>query len=383
MQVTNYTILLDQTPIYKKTQRNNIAICEIFITSNSSNMKLKLIIYPLLIGSLLSSCGKQSNIPIAIVYRSEGEGKGAFYDHYTFQTVAKCPTVIALSGDGTCGDLDTNQLENFIKNNPYGLSYGTNKEGKIVPDSTKFPHEQGLLVIPGRERAQEYVASRDKYERKVIKEALRRGQPILAICAGCWQIWEASDCKFEEKCTKCMLNQNNEEGCVMVSKFKDVKDHVASRMMSLGKNGNITYNMQIHRINPVQSSLLFKAMGNPTDISVNSVHWKVPVCFPEDTIHPIFDISATAKHDAQLAPNNRSGAKMQPEEGTVEAFERRFGAPTVGIQWHPEAYATFSVGAVGTSRPYNIKLLQYMVKAGEAYYYKVEMLQELKQYFTL
>jgi gamma-glutamyl-gamma-aminobutyrate hydrolase PuuD len=311
--------------------------------------------------------------PIAITYRNEGGGKGAFYDHHTLQLSTDHPTVIALDEEGNAGNLNQDLIKTFIRDKwTFGLSYGIDKDGKRIPDATTRPWKQGLLVVTGRERDQEGIEARNKYEQLVLRESLRRGQPILAICAGCWQLWKAFDGRFE-----------------------GVKDHAYRQMINLSEDtGQVTYNKQIHLISIEQQSLLFQAMRKPKNLllPVNSVHWKAPklnkVRGVKDkfkvTAEDKFKVSATAKHDEGLAPfrNIKENKKMNVQENTIEAFECENGAPILGIQWHPEAYATDSEAEV-TEAPQGANLallryIRYMAKAGDAYYRKIQMLAELK-----
>ena len=77
-----------------------------------------------------------------------------------------------------------------------------------------------------------------------------------------------------------------------------------------------------------------------------------------------------------MAPKNRQGEQMEPTSGSIEAFEMKHGAPTVGIQWHPEAY--FKQRPTPEDKRHT-NILKSMAEAGDAYQAKRRMLGELKQ----
>jgi len=76
---------------------------------------------------------------------------------------------------------------------------------------------------------------------------------------------------------------------------------------------------------------------------------------------------------------------MSPESATVEAFESSWGAPTVGIQWHPEGYNLDDqkLHQRKNSQYFKpaeqIRLLRYLAQAGDAYAHKRGMILQLRQ----
>ncbi len=146
------------------------------------------------------------------------------------------------------------------------------------------------------------------------------GQPILAVCAGSWRLWET-----------------------LGGRVHEVSDHCYSSMPYILNDGTIGNNKQVHRIELKPQSLVKQALqpdrntqqplaSNPT---VNSVHWLAP---DEKTTPKNIAISARARPDSLIAPKNRQGREMECEEDTVEAFENISGSPVMGIGWHPESY---------------------------------------------
>lgn len=288
----------------------------------------------------LPSPAKETKAPIVIAYRDEGKepGKAPFYDHYTAQKATDYPTRIACSED-----MNLDGIMSYIKTTVHRLPRDEERPPEIIPHA----FEGGLLLIPGRTRDKANDPVRTSHETRLIKEALNRGQPILAICAGCWQLWEAcggSTCE--------VIGHSDRRG-----------------MMRIGQNGDIVFNVQVHRIAIESQSLLAKAMGAGPhkNLSVNSLHWKAP---DARTLPGFLRIGARAVADETLA----SRSKVEP--GTVEAFESLYGAPLLGIQWHPEAYN--AKDAAERMPKKHLHLLKFMAQAGAAYKKKQEMLQEFK-----
>lgn len=300
-----------------------------------------------------------------IPYRSEKGGKAAFYDHYTFQK---------LTGHGSFSDANPDQLKEFreyLSEIDVNLSMGDlDPSTKRLLPFTKANAEEdaGLLLIPGRSRANEFDPERTQRENESLQRAMNRGQPILAICAGCTQLWE--------KCG---------------GRSIAVKDHnYNGGMLRLGKGGRTVYNVQIHDVVIQKNSLLSNAMGlnetsNPSgdfEILVNSVHWKSP---DESSLPSSLLVCARTKKNPEITLKSRQSTLMSPQENTVEAFESRFGAPILGIQWHPEGYNADDLTHPSNKKNRNfapkahIQLLCFMAQAGDAYRAKRRMLRELLQ----
>ncbi len=116
--------------------------------------------------------------------RCDGEGKGAFYDHYTVQKSKNHSTTLVRS-TGTPSNLHV-----FAKQQTYNLPYGIedNKTRKNLPlIKEEFDEKDGLLFIPGRIRGQE-DQERKKFEFQIIRQARLQERPILTVCAGMWRL---------------------------------------------------------------------------------------------------------------------------------------------------------------------------------------------------
>ena len=255
----------------------------------------------------------QEKVPIVIAYRADKSGKGAFYDHYTMQRATEHPTRVSYA-DGQ----RRATLGEYIKTTVSGLSYGSATDGKIVPESIDISFDGGLLVIPGRLRENEHDELQNSHEQTLIRQAYNRGQPILSLCAGSWQLWR-----------------------FFKGDLREVEDHCyrGGMVRESESSGDIVNNKQIHRIKVEQGSVLAVAMNHYSEepLKVNSLHWKAA---DESKVPEILQITARAVADLDIAPGRCTGdkEKMHVEEHTVEAFENKSGAPMIGIQWHPEAY---------------------------------------------
>lgn len=91
--------------------------------------------------------------------------------------------------------------------------------------SVSFYKTVGLLVIAGRARDAK-DASRDNLEKKLLSQAAREGRPVIALCGGCWQLWEHFG-----------------------GKVGAVRDHAYNGgMVRLGEDGRIKHNVPMHLV---------------------------------------------------------------------------------------------------------------------------------------
>lgn len=305
--------------------------------------------------------------PIGISSRLDGKGKGAFYDHYTVQLSTEHETQLVKSPN-----VGSN-LHVFAKSQTFNLPYGTENEriNKKLPRTVEgWDEDGGLLFIPGYAR-NDADQERERFEQEIIRKAMLKGRPILAVCAGSWRLWEAY-------------------GGIM----KEVRDHnYNGGMLRLNGEGTVTYNIPVHSIRTLPDTLLNSIMDVTLEeetIAVNSVHWlapndTVPAALPGDinrhrhvqALYSLLQVSARATEDEDISLMTRQREKMAPEEDTVEAFETKWGAPTLGIQWHPEAYCRYKKGDTNVHHPQHKNILEFMAKAGDAYAARRRMLKEL------
>lgn len=318
---------------------------------------------------------KMSQAPIGISYRADGEGKGAFYDHYTVQRSTKHETRLVRSVN------TQSKLHSFAKAQTFNLLYGAQdkKTMKKLPFVREgWDEASGLLFLPGRIRGDE-DQDRKKFEQDIIRKARLQGRPILAVCAGSWRLWEAYG-----------------------GTTKEVKDHnYNGGMLRLNEHGTITYNVQVHGIKTLPHTLLTSIMGGTPEEevieAVNSVHWLAPddsiasPTLPKNkqyhgnikALYGLLQVSARALEDEDISLKNRQGEVMAPEEETVEAFETKSGAPTMGILWHAEAYCHYKEGNKIYYHSKHRNILEFMAKAGDAYAARRRMLKEFSAKYKI
>lgn len=294
---------------------------------------------------------------VAIAYRDDGRvrGAGANFDHRTLQLLGKTGTVVANFTEGT------SHLSEYLQNHAgYRLPYAR-AEDEAVPAPTVVTNLEtldGLLFLPGVPRSvkdsAEQLAPRSSQNNILIRDAINRGKPILAVCGGSWALWQ-----------------------YFGGELVPVKDHCSARMPSINRLGKVGYNIQIHRITLEEKGHILKGAmryeqnrdRNPNP-AVNSVHW----LSPGGDVPDMFDVSARSQHDPALAPMGRHQAQMHPEEGTIECFESRSGAPILGVVWHPEAYTSNTNSAYFPKQ--HQAIIQYMIEASRTYQLKQILNQE-------
>ena len=251
---------------------------------------------------------------VAISYRDEGQGKGAFFDHFTVRKMTDWSTRIAIKPP-------TNQLifSNYINQRASIDAYGLPLTPSLPLIAEEDAKDAAFIFLPGYTRESDrsnslFHQARLSFENELIRKAIYRGQPILAVCAGSWTLWQAYG-----------------------GELVDVTDHnYGGAMPRLSKSDAVVCNNKmIHRVRPEANTFLASAMGG-NDIAVNSVHWKA-VNAASVGLSRNIQTSATSIKDDMLAPMSRQSHRMQPDECT-EAFETIHGAPMIGVQWHPEAF---------------------------------------------
>ena len=289
---------------------------------------------------------------VAISYRDDGAGKGAFFDHFTLRNLTGWIT--QMTHEATINTIDFSNYVNYRNGHEmYGLPMNLDLPALATDDA----ENAAFLFIPGYTRDADDKQTlthqtRINYEKELIAKAKTRGQPVLAVCAGSWTLWQAFG------------------GQVI-----PVADHnYGGAMPRLSKSEpKICNNKMIHRVDPKPHSFLSGAMGFKEIITekpmVNSVHWNAPDNAPEK-VPTTLEITATSVKDNEIAPLSRQANQMQPDDSS-EGFETKFGVPMLGIQWHPEA---FNPG----ENQRQASIFKFMKKAGETYLNRKVLNQEFK-----
>lgn len=289
---------------------------------------------------------------IAISYREESNGKSAFFDHFTLRVMTGHQTVICKPEDTT-----SINLANYINlrgDDPTKYALPLNADIPTTVDN--WAKKSGFIFIPGYTRESDTKqpanhVKRIRYEQELINKARLRGQPVLAVCAGSWTLWE------------------NYGGRVAT-----VSDHnYGGAMPRLStENPSVCNNKMIHRVKPTKGSYLAGAIQSKRSFVVNSVHWKAPHEESSIDTMKLLEVSAYSKQDSELETKTRQSNIMKPEK-CVEAFETKYGVPMMGIQWHPEAFNPKDE-AFQTHQ----SIFSFMVTSGKTYLNRQKLNKEFK-----
>ena len=179
------------------------------------------------------------------------------------------------------------------------------------------------------ERINKEHTERASYELKLIEMAKTRGIPVMAVCAGSWRLLESYG------------------GEVRTLPPQERAVHKAT---DTSQTWNIGHDIT------VESGTILSGMMGRSGISenVNTTHWAVA---SEDVSgrlkksnsdqEPNDLLTVTARTTGGntreiLAPTDSTHSitvtNTDEHEKTVEGFESRYGAPNLGLQWHPEGY---------------------------------------------
>lgn len=307
------------------------------------------------------SLPKPSKEVIAISFRLEGKhlGKAAFYDHFTLQGHTGFETAVLCSKTPR---IQSKYLGDYVSTQTVNLPHSpmNTKHGRPTPVELESHLDGGLLYIPGMtrdsyEKKPEVHQERVKFEQEILRDALKRGRPILAVCAGTWTLWET-----------------------LGGSVKAVSDHnYGGGMPRISAKGKMTFNKHVHDVIITPNTLLHNMMelGDQVEertLPANSIHWKAP---DGAKIPNNFEVSAVSKKNSDVSIQTRQQTEMSPDENTIEGFSSIFGAPVAGFVWHLEAFDWSSRHSADVA---NNKALLFMAKAGSAYRAKQNMLSDFK-----
>ena len=169
---------------------------------------------------------------------------------------------------------------------------------------------------------------RGGYELKLIEMAKSRGIPIMAVCAGSWRLLQSYG------------------GQVRTLPQEERSVHKAEDRGETWQIG--------HGVDVDGSSFIGQSAGTQTHLgNVNTTHWAVAneksgkfVKHAEKDPNELIKVSARTGKGITTS----RGDENRDNEKTVEAFESKFGAPNLGIQWHPEGYLPGMLGESSGSK---------------------------------
>jgi putative glutamine amidotransferase len=194
--------------------------------------------------------------------------------------------------------------------------------------------------------------SRAAYELKLIGIAKERGIPVLAVCAGSWRLLESYGGQVE----------------TLPKAERDV--HKAAQPQD---TWTLSHGITVEKPTAKQSTMLARLMNKKavetvlTD--VNSTHWAVASIDKTGKLVQNLEQSKLGnkgKQPSQLLEVSAKASGQKVKVSTVEAFESRYGAPTLGIQWHPETALPEMLGEKDGSqetRTASTKIFEFMTMA--------------------
>ena len=166
-------------------------------------------------------------------------------------------------------------------------------------------------------------ASRAPYEARLINIARVRGIPVLAICAGSWRLIES----YGGKVRTLPLNQRSKHKADQMADTWTLSHGVATKPGTMVGGKSVGVGGSEQRL-----------------AGINSTHWAV-ACIRYNAKRKDFGLEAVNPDVADPDQLLEIAAfATDPLAATVEAFESRYGAPTIGIQWHPESYLPGMLG---------------------------------------
>ncbi len=253
-------------------------------------------------------------------------------------------------------------------------------------NATQIPEAGAAPSNAPRAGSTAYAAERATSELDLIEQARTLGMPILALCGGSWRLVENYGGQTVE------LAALDHEGKILSSGRRD-----ANRRRHAGNMDNVRtefkHGAQIRPGSMLQSALapkLGKAPARssytdpkhktpetrphgPTELNVNSVHWAAIRTGAMGTR------TGVPARPYAIVPNNmlEMSAMDNSKLKTPEAVESRHGAPVMGVQWHPEYQLPVAGGEHPLSRLANLRLIQWMVEAGNAYRTHKDAMEEL------
>lgn len=202
--------------------------------------------------------------------------------------------------------------------------------------------------------------SRAGYELRLLGIAKNRGIPILAVCAGSWRLLESYGGKVRTleivprnkhkapnpKDTWKIENAIRLVGAKMLIKLMVAKGYESSRLQSVNHVPAITL---------TNAEGLTSVLVKPRGVhGINSTHWavastvtttpQVTLTTPEGQTQIVVERGQALAQGLGKPSDLLDISAIDPDTDTVEAFESLYGAPTMGIQWHPESYLPGMMG---------------------------------------
>ena len=227
-----------------------------------------------------------------------------------------------------------------------------------------------LPIRKPKEKDKEFTARMDKYlringehvsragyELRLLGVARNRGIPILAVCAGSWRLLESYGGKVR---TLEIVPRNKHKAANPKDTWKIENSIrlVGAKMLIKLMEAKRYESSQLTKVTPLPRITLTTPEGQTSTLltggvhGINSTHWAVASTSPTTPqitlTTPEGQTSVLVERQLASGTGNPSQlleiSAVDPDTDTVEAFESLYGAPTMGIQWHPESYLPGMMG---------------------------------------
>lgn len=289
---------------------------------------------------------------IGIVWRNDGDGKGAFWDHYSLQMYFQnCETYIIQWGpiahsledyvtktfpsqlELTSDHLNKLKVEELVElcaqrnlnTSPKTKDTLIDRLVKGYPQLRHFPKvidcdNVDVIVIAGVERKSDEDARRAFEEHLVLR--YKGTKCIIMLCGGMWRL------------------------SAFGFKVESADFHANSKMISLNTSGAVLYNTSIHeviiQVNETTKAI-WPSMNESFTFEVNSVHSEGFLSMSDELLQSLeLDIIAYSGSPVLINGVIRQNRAKQDMVSVhcIEALcsKPRETPPLLAIQWHPEAY---------------------------------------------
>lgn len=228
-----------------------------------------------------------------------------------------------------------------------GGVHGLYIPGNPIANPTQTDTKQNHPKDGGEKRERD---TRNAYELELIQEARLRGMPTMAICGGSWTL----------------LQGYGGEVSTLPS-----KSHLGG--LDQGKHGlQMQPNTLLSGTTPVLAKKDDREHSDKVDL-VNSTHWATP--------HTDEDGFVKREGSGEDPNDLLEVSARSPKDQVVEGFESKFGAPMLGVQWHPEAYLVDSKArssATGEAKAQSELLFQTFEDSTKTYARRQQVNDEIR-----
>jgi putative glutamine amidotransferase len=267
---------------------------------------------------------------------------------------------------------------------------GTSSSSELYAEERNFNRLEPPVRKP-KEKDRDFLQRKEKYlrvngehvgraayELRLLGVAKSRGIPILAVCAGSWRLLESYGGKVRTL-EVVPRGRHKAKETADTWKITNALSMVGGRTLV-----QLMLSKRYEAIRPPSHTPMIKVTtpeGETRLLStvegVNSTHWAVASTrtSPEIRLTTPEGVSRVLVERRQtLAPGTDDPSLLleisafDVDTDTVEAFESLYGAPAMGIQWHPESYLPGMLGQDSggpDARGVSLALFEFMIFAAQ------------------